>query len=225
MHKAKPDGSVLSSNPDTSGRRSRSSSKEAYNYANLVHDPWDTPNYTQSSFSAGGLPPGCVLVHLAVHLSVSRAVVEASVAEAIERLDKIQPELVELFETAVERRDKVEHELEERVKKPSARGKSRSEPVTLDELVQAAVASLSEEERSRAVVYVSERVLEPGEEFEIDGGRVQVDAPDRLCVRRPRARRQLGPSQPLSARSTASRGRACRRRPVSAVHARDAAGA
>jgi hypothetical protein len=49
--------------------------------------------------------------------------------------------------------------------------------VTLDELVQAAVASLSEEERSRAVVYVSDRVVEPGEELEVDGGRVQVDVP------------------------------------------------
>lgn len=49
--------------------------------------------------------------------------------------------------------------------------------MTLDELVQAAVASLSEEELSRAVVYVNERVLEPGEELEVDGGRVQIDAP------------------------------------------------
>jgi hypothetical protein len=49
--------------------------------------------------------------------------------------------------------------------------------VSIDALGKAAIESLSEEERSRAVVYVSERVLEPGEELEIDGGRVQVDAP------------------------------------------------
>jgi hypothetical protein len=49
--------------------------------------------------------------------------------------------------------------------------------VTLDEIEQAAVASLSEEERSRAVVYVDDRVLESGEEVDVDGERVQVDAP------------------------------------------------
>jgi hypothetical protein len=49
--------------------------------------------------------------------------------------------------------------------------------VTPDELARAAVESLSDEERSRAVVYISDNVLEAGEEVEIDGGRVQVDAP------------------------------------------------
>ena len=49
--------------------------------------------------------------------------------------------------------------------------------MSLDALGQAAFESLSDEERSRAVVYVSERMLEPGEELEVDGGRVQVDAP------------------------------------------------
>lgn len=41
--------------------------------------------------------------------------------------------------------------------------------------------TLSEEERSRAVVYVDDRVLEPGAEIEIDGGRVRVDAPTVLA--------------------------------------------
>lgn len=49
--------------------------------------------------------------------------------------------------------------------------------MTSSELERAAIASLSDEERSRAVVYMSERVLEPGDELEIDGRRVQVDAP------------------------------------------------
>jgi hypothetical protein len=49
--------------------------------------------------------------------------------------------------------------------------------VTSSELEQAALASLAEDERSRAVVYMSDRVLEPGDELEIDGRRVQqVDA-------------------------------------------------
>lgn len=49
--------------------------------------------------------------------------------------------------------------------------------MTSSELEQAAIASLAEGERSRAVVYMSDRVLEPGDELEIDGRRVQVDAP------------------------------------------------
>jgi len=49
--------------------------------------------------------------------------------------------------------------------------------VTSPELEQAAIASLSEDERSRAVVYMSDRVLEPGDELEVDGRRVEVDAP------------------------------------------------
>jgi len=49
--------------------------------------------------------------------------------------------------------------------------------VTSPELEQAAIASLSEDERSRAVVYMSDSVLESGDELEIDGRRVQVDAP------------------------------------------------
>jgi hypothetical protein len=53
--------------------------------------------------------------------------------------------------------------------------------VTPDELARAAVESLSEEERARAVVYVSDRMLDPGEEVEIDGGRVEVDAPTVLA--------------------------------------------
>jgi hypothetical protein len=53
--------------------------------------------------------------------------------------------------------------------------------VTPDELARAAVETLSEEERPRAVVYMSDRVLEPGEEVEIDGGRVEIDAPTVLA--------------------------------------------
>jgi hypothetical protein len=47
--------------------------------------------------------------------------------------------------------------------------------VISDELERAVAASLSDEERSRAVIYVSDRVLEPGEDLEIDGGRVAID--------------------------------------------------
>ena len=49
--------------------------------------------------------------------------------------------------------------------------------MTSAELEQAALTSLSDEERARAVVYMSDRELEPGDAVEIDGRRVQVDAP------------------------------------------------
>ena len=49
--------------------------------------------------------------------------------------------------------------------------------MTSPELEQAAIASLSEDERSTAVVYMSDGVLEPGEAVEIDGRCVEVDAP------------------------------------------------
>jgi hypothetical protein len=51
--------------------------------------------------------------------------------------------------------------------------------MTLDaaELDRIATAGLSEEERQRAVVYVLDRVLEAGDELEIDGVRVAIDAP------------------------------------------------
>ena len=53
--------------------------------------------------------------------------------------------------------------------------------MTSAELEQAALASLSDEERGRAVVYMSDRVLEPGDELEIDGRRVEIDAPTVLA--------------------------------------------
>ena len=48
--------------------------------------------------------------------------------------------------------------------------------MTSEELERAAVATLSEQERSRAVVYVDDRVLKPGEDLEVDGERVRIDA-------------------------------------------------
>jgi hypothetical protein len=47
-----PSGGSLASNPDTSGNGTVSA-REAFNYADSVHDPWDTPNYSESSVAAG----------------------------------------------------------------------------------------------------------------------------------------------------------------------------
>jgi Peptidase C13 family len=116
MHKANPDGSALSSNPDTSGD-GRVSAKEAYNYANLVHDPWDTPNYSQSSSAAGSCRLGASwFIWPIIYLYLERWW-RRPWPEAIERLEPIQPELTKLLGAELQRRDKVEHEVGELVKK------------------------------------------------------------------------------------------------------------
>jgi hypothetical protein len=53
--------------------------------------------------------------------------------------------------------------------------------VAFDELERAAVAALPEQERSRAVVYVDDRLLEPGEVLEVDDERVPIEAPTVLA--------------------------------------------
>jgi Peptidase C13 family len=47
-----PYGGALASNPDANSN-GRVSAREAFNYANLVHDPYDTPVYNESSAVAG----------------------------------------------------------------------------------------------------------------------------------------------------------------------------
>lgn len=47
-----PSGGALASNPDTDGT-GKVSAKEAHDYADAVHDPYDTPVYSESSPAAG----------------------------------------------------------------------------------------------------------------------------------------------------------------------------
>jgi hypothetical protein len=47
-----PNGGALASNPDTDGT-GKVSAREAHNYADAVHDPYDTPVYDESSVAAG----------------------------------------------------------------------------------------------------------------------------------------------------------------------------
>ena len=47
-----PYGGALASNPDTNGS-GRVSAREAHNYADSIHDPYDTPVYNESSVAAG----------------------------------------------------------------------------------------------------------------------------------------------------------------------------
>ena len=116
MHKADPDGSALGSNPDTSGD-GRISAREAYDYANLVHDPWDTPNYSESSVSAGRCRLGATwFIWPWIYLYLERWW-RRPWPEAIERLEKIQPELVDLLGRELERREQIEEEIEVMVKR------------------------------------------------------------------------------------------------------------
>jgi hypothetical protein len=47
-----PNGGALAFNPDTNGN-GRVSAQEAHDYADAVHDPYDTPVYNESSAAAG----------------------------------------------------------------------------------------------------------------------------------------------------------------------------
>jgi Peptidase C13 family len=52
-----PYGGALASNPDTDGS-GKVSAHEAHNYADSVHDPYDTPVYSESSVAAGAMHLG-----------------------------------------------------------------------------------------------------------------------------------------------------------------------
>jgi Peptidase C13 family len=94
MHQAKPDGGILPHDPD-SGGDGAVSSQEAFDYADSVHDPSDTPIYNENT-SAGGectlgwsgfrwrLPPIYEIVKRLPHLPIP---------EALARLEKVVPEL------------------------------------------------------------------------------------------------------------------------------------
>jgi hypothetical protein len=117
IHQAQPDGGALSSDPDTNNN-GKISAHEAYDYANLVHDPYDTPNYSESSASAGNCNLGATPIAIIwpyIYLYVERWW-KRPWPEAIERIERIQPELSQLLEAELVRREELEGELEERVK-------------------------------------------------------------------------------------------------------------
>jgi hypothetical protein len=115
MHKADPDWSSLSSDPDTSGD-GKVSAKEAYDYANLVHHPHDTPNYSQSSFAAGACRLGTTWFIRPWLYEYVEKWWRRPWPEAIDRIDEIRPELIELLAAELEHRGEFERQLEERVK-------------------------------------------------------------------------------------------------------------
>ena len=123
MHLAGPDGAALGTDPDANND-GRVSAREAYDYADSVHHPHDTPNYSQSAAvggrcSLGVTGAGWIWPYL--YLYVERWW-KRPWPEAFERLEKIQPELGKLVEAELGRREEVRGELEERVKRALGAG-------------------------------------------------------------------------------------------------------
>ena len=116
MHRAQPDGAALGTNPD-SNSDGRISAKEAFDYANSVHHPHDTPNFSQSLSAAG--------CHLGV-AGLQFILPELKVAvdrwwrgpwpEAFNRLESIHKDLARLVELELERREDLQNEIDDRVK-------------------------------------------------------------------------------------------------------------
>ncbi len=95
-----PFGGALASNPDSNGN-GRIEAEEAYAYANLVKDPRDTPNFSESSEAGGDIELGqryivwwwwCIILHELLEKHYLKLPPE----EYYRRLHKLQPELAKL---------------------------------------------------------------------------------------------------------------------------------
>lgn len=120
MHRFMPDGGALASNPDTNGDGAISAI-EAFNYADSVHHPHDTPVYSQSAFGAGHCtlgkkPPYFILPEL-TQLVDRYWLDPGPLREAFTRLERIRPELERLAAPEIERSAEVRREIEERVRR------------------------------------------------------------------------------------------------------------
>jgi hypothetical protein len=123
MHLAQPDGAALGPDPDADNN-GRVSAREAYDYADSVHHPHDTPNYSQSSSLGGRCSLGVTgagWIWPILYLYVERWW-KRPWPEAFQRLEKIQPELGRLVEAELGRREHVRGELEEMVKQALGAG-------------------------------------------------------------------------------------------------------
>ncbi len=93
-----PYGNALSYNPDSSGN-GQVSAKEAFDYANAIHDPYDTPVF---SFKNGG--KSCWLgkntfglkTYYAIQENIFKFWPEPDPLKAIERVRRIEPQVAEI---------------------------------------------------------------------------------------------------------------------------------
>jgi hypothetical protein len=90
-----PYGTDLSYNPD-SGGNGQVSAKEAFDYANAIHDPYDTPvfNYKNSGRSCWlGKNSFGIKIYYAVRENLFKFWPEPDPLKIIERMKKIEPKL------------------------------------------------------------------------------------------------------------------------------------
>jgi hypothetical protein len=115
-----PSGGALAFNPDSNGN-GRVSAHEAHNYADAVHDPYDTPIYSENSVTAGetNLGQRYVWWWLQKSLDLRRMLephlVKLPSAQFYERWDRIAPQLQE-YEDALEKAHAQEAQLDPKLK-------------------------------------------------------------------------------------------------------------
>jgi Peptidase C13 family len=125
MHHAKPDGGSLVTDPDTSGDGAISA-QEAFDYADSVHDPFDTPIYNESD-TAGGectlgwsrflwrIPP--------IYEMVKQW--PLPIPEALARLEKVLPEIESVYMDFATSFNELREGLDKRIGKVLDKAKER----------------------------------------------------------------------------------------------------
>jgi hypothetical protein len=121
-----PFGAALAFNPDTSGN-GKVSAHEAFNYADAVHDPYDTPIYNESSVAAGQTHLGqryyywwwyCPIIvkYLEPHY------LRLPIPEFYDRLHRLAPRLEEVARSLDRNSDELRREMEPKLKELVERG-------------------------------------------------------------------------------------------------------
>jgi hypothetical protein len=122
-------GGALAFNPD-SDSDGRIEAQEAFDYANAIKHPLDTPNYSESSAAGGDIALGGSYVVwwwwcLIIRELLERQYIKRPIPEFYDRLHRIEPELLQLTEMldarSEELRKEVEPQLQELVRKAFGR--------------------------------------------------------------------------------------------------------
>lgn len=117
VHGSDADSSALDHDPDTNSDGCISA-QEAFDYADSIHHPHDTPNYSASSSEAGTCCVGSVRVRWKIpdiYLMVERWW-PGPWPEGLARVEEILPELEEIASDAARRFDRVERDMERRIR-------------------------------------------------------------------------------------------------------------
>lgn len=115
-----PFGGALTYNPDTNGD-GKIQAEEAFQYAYLVRDPQDSPNFSESSEAGGDIALGqqyrtwwwwCPIMYY----ELEKYFIKLPPPEYYERLHKLQPELAKLTAELDQTSDALRKDMQERVK-------------------------------------------------------------------------------------------------------------